>query len=664
MNNAIATPTPLLWHRSLVDDGLPDLLRRALTWGFAVLLSVYLALSGGGYDLVVRSEIGLVVWWLILLGVIVGALPRVRIPRAGWIAVALLGGFLVWTWIGLSWTSSHELTLDEVGRISTYLGMLVLGLCILTRDTARALLNGLGCGIAAVCGAAVLYKLEPSLFPADSARSLYATARLSYPFDYADGVGEYAAIGLPLVFYMATSGRTIAGRALATAAAQLVLLCLAMTVSRGGIFAGLIDLVAFFALVPNRIPRLPTLAITAGGIAALMAALLNREALRDTVGAAPSSQRHSMLVILCAVLAATAVAQLAFALISRRTGRPSWLHMSRRAAQAVTAAVVATALLLVIVLFAAGTVSHLWHDFKLWEPPAQRSNQYFRLLSLAGSHRYQYWQVAWHAFKSSPFHGIGPGTFRYYWGQHTTHIEYILNAHSLWFETLAETGIIGWLLLAGFFAFIVIRGAIRALRPDGDDRAVVATATAAVIGFCAAAAFDWIWQIGVVPMVVLLLAAVTLLPGEEAVGQPGASGPRASALIRRLASPRLALALGSVLAIILIMIPLASTVALNASQQAARRGQLTTALADADTARAIEPAAASPYVQRAVLLEKQNDIPGASAAIAAALAREPTNSQLWVIASRIALEAGKPLQSAADYRLAKRLYPTSTVFIG
>jgi O-Antigen ligase len=664
MNNAIATPPPLLWHRSLLGDGVGDPLRRALTWGFAVLLSVYLALSGGGYDLVVRSEIGLIVWWLILLGVIVGMLPRVRVPRAGWIAVALLGGFLLWTWIGLSWTSSHELTLDEVGRISTYLGMLVLGLCILTRDTARTLVNGLGCGIAAVCGAAVLYKLEPSLFPADSARSLYATARLSYPFDYADGVGEYAAIGLPLVFYMATSGRTIAGRALATAATQLVLLCLAMTVSRGGIFAGLVDLVAFFALAPNRIPRLPTLAITAGGIAALMAALLNREALRDVVGAAPASQRHSMLAILCGVLAATGVAQFAVALIARRVARPSWLYVSRRGAQAVTGAIIAAVVLLVIVLFAAGTVSHLWHDFKLWEPPAQRSNQYFRLLSLAGSHRYQYWQVAWHAFKSSPFHGIGPGTFRYYWGEHTTNIEYILNAHSLWFETLAETGIVGWLLLAGFFAFIVIRGAIRALRPDGDDRAVIATATAAVIGFCAAAAFDWVWQIGVVPMVVLLLAAVTLLPGEQAVGQPEASGPRASSLVRRLASPRLALALGSVLAIILILIPLASTVALNASQRAYKRGEIATALADADTARAIEPGAASPYVQRAVLLEQLNDIPGASAAITAALAREPANSQLWVIASRIALEAGKPEQSAADYTRAKRLYPTSTVFIG
>ena len=54
---------------------------RALTWGAAVLLSVYLGLSGGGYDIVVRSEVGLIVWWFVLLGVLVGVLPAWANPR-------------------------------------------------------------------------------------------------------------------------------------------------------------------------------------------------------------------------------------------------------------------------------------------------------------------------------------------------------------------------------------------------------------------------------------------------------------------------------------------------------------------------------------------------------------------------------------------------------
>ena len=156
------------------------------------------------------------------------------------------------------------------------MGVFVLGLCALNAETAGPLINGLGCGIAVVSALAVLSKLTPGLFPANTARSFYTTPRVSYPFDYSDGVGEYAALGIPLVLYIATSARTPWGRALASGALAVVLLCLAMTVSRGGILAACVGVVAFFALAPNRIPRLPTLAIAAAGIGLLMVALLHR----------------------------------------------------------------------------------------------------------------------------------------------------------------------------------------------------------------------------------------------------------------------------------------------------------------------------------------------------------------------------------------------------
>jgi hypothetical protein len=630
------------------------------TWGAAALLSVYLGLSGGGYDILVRSEIGLLVWWFVLLGVLVGVLPRARVSAVGWIAVGLLAGFLIWTWIGLSWTSSHELTLDDLCMLSTYLGVLLLGLCALTLGSARTLINGLACGVAAVSAIAIMSKLAPSLFPADTGSTFYNTARLGYPFDYADGVGEYAALGLPLVLYMATNGRSLVGRAVATGALMPILLCLAMTVSRGGILAAFVGVIAFFALVPDRIPRLPTFVIAAGGIAVLMVGLLHRAALRDSTAVAPAAERHSMLALICVVVVATVLVQALALLVMRRVARPAWLHVSRRGAQLFTGAIVAAVIAVVIVGFASGTVSHGWHDFKLWQPQAH-SNQYLRLVSLAGSHRYQYWQVAWKAFTSSPVHGIGPGTFQFYWFQHTTHAEYIQNAHSLWFETLAETGIIGGLLIVGFFGVAVIGGIARCLRAAATHRALIATATAGVIAFCAAASFDWIWQIGVVPMVAMLLVAVTVMPESARVWQPGASGRRASYRAGRLLGLRLALGVGSVLAVILIAIPLASTVAVRASQAAVAKGELAKALTDANTAHAIEPGAASPYLQRALVLESANDISGASAAIGAALAREPTDYKLWIIALRLATEADHPRQALADYQNAHALYPTSII---
>lgn len=653
------------WRQQLGRNALTATARRTLIWGAAVLLSVYLGLSGGGYDIVVRSEIGLVIWWFVLLGALVGALPHARIPRAGWIATGLLGGFLVWTWIGLSWTSSHELTLDDVCQLSTYLGCFLLGLCILGPGTARALVNGLGCGIAVVSFLAVLSKLTPGIFPASAAGNVfYETARLSYPFNYADGVGEYAALGLPLVLYMATGARTVLGRALSTAALQPLLLCLAMTVSRGGILAAVVGMVAFVALIPDRIPRLPTFALSGAGIALLMLALLNRAALRDSIGVAPAGERHSMLVILLVVLVAVAVVQALLQLLGRRIQRPQRLDVSRRGARAISGAIVLAAIVVVIVGFASGAISHLWHDFKLWQP-STHSNQYFRLLSLAGSHRYQYWQVAWKAFTSSPLHGIGPGTYQYYWNAHAGRfVEKILNAHSLWFETLAETGIVGWLLLAGFFALVAFRGVAVALRAPAGHRAVIATATAAVLAFCAAASFDWIWQIGVVPMVMMLLAATTFVPRHQPAGQPAASGPRAWRALRGRLGQRLWLVPAAVLAMILIAIPLANTIEVRASQTAANSGNLHQALRDVKTAEAIEPAAGSAYQQQALVLEQADDIAAAAAAIKQAIAREPTNFWPWLIASRIATEQDHPRQALADYRHGIALFPNYPLLYG
>ena len=635
--------------------------RSLITFAGALALSVYLALSGGGYDIVVRSEIGLVVWWLVVLGVLVGALPRASIPRAGWIAAALLAGFLLWTWAGLSWTTSHQRTLDQVCRLSTYLGVLLLGLCAVRADNARALVGGLACGIAAVSLLAVLSKLTPSLFPANAASSFYATARLSYPFDYADGVGEYAALGVPLLLYMASDARRLWVRAGAAGLLQPVLLCLAMTVSRGGILAAALALAAFVALMPDRIPRLVTLALSGLGIAVLMAALLDRPALRDSIAAAPPAQRHTMLVILVVVMAAVAVLQFLLALVMRRARRPHWLEFSRRGAQATAGVIVAAVAVLVVVAAASGLVRRLFSQFKQWNP-SHGTSQYSRLLSLAGSHRYQYWQVAWRAFLSSPLHGIGPGTYRYYWQAHTTpaHAEFILNAHSLWFETLAETGIVGWLLIAGFFVLVVAFGVVRALRRAEPERALIAAATAAVVAFIGAASFDWVWQIGVVPMVTMLLASVLFGAARRSSPSSAANGAHRW----RNVAGRTAAVAAALLAIVLIVIPLTSTIEVRASQAAARGGKLVIALADARDAAAVEPGAASPYLQAALVYEQADDISDAAHEISIAIKHEPDNYTLWLTAERIQTELDHPVRALADYQRARMLYPTSTLFGG
>jgi hypothetical protein len=160
-----------------------------------------------------------------------------------------------------------------------------------------------------------------------------------------------------------------------------------MTVSRGGILAAGAGILAFYALMPNRIQRLPTLAISAAGITVLLVSLLHRAALRDSIGAAPGAQRHSMLLLLIVVLVATAALQLAVEISARRLTLPTWLNLSRSQARGITAVILAAVVALVLIVVTTGTLGRMWSSFKVWSPTVH-TDQYFRLLSLGGSHRY------------------------------------------------------------------------------------------------------------------------------------------------------------------------------------------------------------------------------------------------------------------------------------
>jgi hypothetical protein len=346
------------------------------------------------------------------------------------------------------------------------------------------------------------------------------------------------------------------------------------------------------------------------------------------------------------------LAQAGLVLLAQSVKRPRWLRVSRRQSQVIAGVIAAVVLAVVVVGFAAGAASHLWTEFKEPNPPSTTGNSYFRLLSVAGSHRYQYWQVAAHAFDAHPWDGIGPGTFQYYWAQHQTLGEYVQNAHSLWFETLAELGIVGLALIGGFFAFVLVAGTVRAFRSPPKIRLTIATAVATLAAFCAAAAFDWVWQIGVMPLIAMLLVAVTL--GGDDGGRSGS--PRSRLVTRAI------LAVAAILSLWAIAVPLASTLELRSSQRADLAGQFDNALIDAATAQNVEPDAASPRFQRALILEQLGDIKGASEVITGAEAREPTNWAIWLVASRLATESNRPRLALADYVRARSLNPTSPIF--
>jgi cytochrome c-type biogenesis protein CcmH/NrfG len=168
------------------------------------------------------------------------------------------------------------------------------------------------------------------------------------------------------------------------------------------------------------------------------------------------------------------------------------------------------------------------------------------------------------------------------------------------------------------------------------------------------AAFDWVWQMPVLPVAVLLLAAAVLAPSRRRV--PGPSSRTAGI------AARVALAGVAAASLIAIGVPLATTEAVRQSQAAVNASDTTAALSDARSAVALEPGAATPQLQEALVLELRGDLPDAVTAARRATADEPANWQTWLVLSRLEAESGHATAAVAAYRRARTQNPRSLVF--
>jgi Tfp pilus assembly protein PilF len=122
----------------------------------------------------------------------------------------------------------------------------------------------------------------------------------------------------------------------------------------------------------------------------------------------------------------------------------------------------------------------------------------------------------------------------------------------------------------------------------------------------------------------------------------------------------LVLATGPALAA--IAVPLATTAAVRSSQTAARTGDYGAALGYLLAAERVEPAAASPRLEQALVYEQAGALPAANRAIDEASSRQPTDWRIWLVASRLAAELGRPGLAVSEYRRARSLNPTSVLF--
>jgi hypothetical protein len=619
-------------------------------WSFAFLAVVYLGLEGGGYDPLVHDRAGIAVWWILLAGTLAGALPRRRQGRLAWTALGLLAAFAVWTAVSLGWTESPDRTWAELARVATYMGFLALALFARGGRGGRLLVGAVGAGIACVALVALLSRLHPAWFPeADqTARFLVSDReRLSFPLNYWNALAALIAIGTPLLLQAATCARSLPLRALAAGALPVVGLVAFLTLSRGGIAAGLLALAVFLAFVPDRLPKALTLLVAAAGAAGLIAAASARDAFQmGLVDAAAEAQGDQMVPIVLAVCLAVGAIQAGISLGLRRGLRPGWAGVTRRQSLAAAVAVAFACLLAAAALDAPGRAGDAWDEFKGDEGPGGGPA---RLASAAGQSRYELWGAALDENAADPLTGTGAGAYEFWWNRNGGE-EVVRDAHSLYLQTLGELGIVGILLLGAFLLAVLLGGGHAVLRAPPEDRAPPAAALAGCVAFCFAAVFDWMWQVPVLPVAFLLLAAVLVGPGRQA--RPA----------RLKLPPRVALAATAAIAIAAIAVPLATTSLLRESEADARDGDLGAALEAARSAKRVQPGTAGPRLQEALVLEEGNQLTSAAAAARAATEREPTNWRNWFVLSRIEAERGMAASSVRAFRRARSLNPHFSIF--
>ena len=651
-----ATPVALARSRWVVARVDPPAIA---AWTLAFALVAYLALSNGGYDAVVRGQVGIAVWWIVLLGALAGILPA-RVGFAGWLAIGLLGAFAVWTGLATGWSESAERSATELARVAMYLGVLVLAIAAQGRAAARHTINGLACAIGFVTLLAVLSRLHPQWFPAnDHLEFLGATSarKLSYPLNYWNALATFAAIGVPLLLGVALAARTLAGQALAAAPLPLSALCVYLTISRGGTLALVVGIVVFLAFVPRRLQALGTLAVAGVGSAILVSAASQRDALQDGLPTATATQQGAELIWLVAIVCGgVALLQVAMGLAARHLQRPAVLAPGRAMTAVGAAGLLAVVLVIGVAVGAPGYAEDRWQEFKapVGTVTAGGPDDVFsRLQAANGNSRYQMWQSARDANEAHPWQGIGPGTFEFWWARHGTAPGFVRDAHSLYFETLAETGLVGFALLVGLLAFLLGTAVVRSLRGPPGLRIWIAAAVGGLAAFLTAAAFEWVWEMAAIACAVMVLAAVILSGRDEAAVVDDAAKPARSLV------PRAVLAMLAVAATAAVAVALAGATATNDSRAAAADGRIVAALEETRTAARVQPYAATPHVQRALVLELAGDLSSAAAAARVATAEEPTNWRTWFVLARIQARRGESAAAVSALRKAQRLNPRS-----
>ncbi len=609
----------------------------------AVAASVFfLAYADGGFATTTRAYAAIAVWWLLAVGAAVGiGRPVSQLSRFAVAAASFLALFALWVVISSSWAADAERAFDQFDQVLLYVGVLVLGIVLARRVAPAILVGGVALGLSAVAVVSLVSRLFPSSFhqPTTTVLGTLGASRLSFPLGYWNGLAIEVALAVPLLLSIMASRRARLVSALAALPLPVIAADMYLASSRGSFVTAAVAVVAYLALSAHRWTGLA--ATLVGGIAAAAAIhyLVPRKALVDNQmsTALGVHQGHQAALVIGVIAVGAGLVWLGVA------------ELARRSPSAPPVVGWATAALLVLAAVVAIAASHPIRHFEAFKNNSvhythSRTAIQSHLLAASGNGRWQLWGSAVGEFRAHPLNGGGAGSWESWWLQHETLPTFSQFAHSLYLETLGELGAVGLLLLAAA-VLTAVTGAIRsALVVRGTD---VAAAAACGIAFFVAVSFDWMWQLAAVAGVGIGMVGVAL----------GSLPSRRETTPTRLGLVQCGFAVLAVIVLAPEVMALATGIHLRNSQTAAAAGDPARAKAEALAAKGLEPWAATPYLQLALIDQQHGDYATASTEIRAAIARSRRDYTLWLAAAQIDTYRGRIAAAHHDLEQVRVLYP-------
>jgi hypothetical protein len=617
-----------------------------------------LALTGGGAALDDRHIAGLAVWLLVAGLLALGAAGRASLGRTFYWGSGLVLALAIFSGFSSLWSGSIELSVTEADRVLVYLGVLLAAFLIAQTDKRRQrFAEGIVFALIAVALMGLATRLLPHVFPV--AEGLGSGPRLRYPLGYWNANGVACGIAAALIPWLSRRSLTPALRWIAVACLPAVLLTLYFTYSRGGVLALVVAGGCLVALSHDRLWMVGTLAVGVIGALPAVLAVQARNSLADNIdNAAAVDQGVTVLLIL---LAGTALALGLFAgmrILARRRGAMTGRAVEiSRDARTLRFAAIAMA---VLALAAVATVGgRAWEQFSSSdiEFPNQPQKHFG---DFKGAGRHDFYRVAIDAFEEEPVAGHGAGTYQFSWVKLRSIETPVHNAHSLYLEAFAELGLIGGLLTLAMVGFLLWTGFAAWRHARGPARELNAALLAVALAVAVGMAVDWFWEIAALGSVfflatgALLAARCVQLARARAATDGQAEQGGFGLAIGGLAIGGLAIAWITALALIG---PYLVEHELNSSKAAAEEGNFGVAVERADTARSIEPWAASPYVELALLAEGEGDYATGAEQMTKAIDREEGNWLYYYLRGRIEHQGGDLAAAEADLSRARELNP-------